>query len=106
MKSGEHMAGQSVTGLVLKLSRSSGLTICPKRAAVSWTYRVVLQIDACPSNTWSVPASSRCVAKLCRSVCGDTCFFNPAAWTAFFNALLTAARVMVGPLAPLRLGNR
>src|SRR5256885_1428615 len=34
----------------------------------------------------SVSCSSRCVAKLCRSVCGDTRFLIPAAWAAAWTA--------------------
>ena len=34
----------------------------------------------------SIPCSSRCVAKLCLSVCGDTFFFIPAFFAAFFAA--------------------
>ena len=37
----------------------------------------------------SVSCSSKCVAKLCRSVCGDTRFLIPAASAAAWTARLS-----------------
>ena len=58
---------------------------------------------ACPSSTWivrrSVPASSRCVAKLCRSVCGVTCLPRPAALVRVDAGPLHGARRDVAALA-------
>lgn len=56
--------------------RSSGLGTCPSRAVVRCRYVAVLSRRAWPSSNCtartSAPVSSRCVAKLCRNVCGET----------------------------------
>src|SRR5258705_500572 len=55
--------------------------------------RAVVSSLAWPSSTWmtrmSVSCSSRWVAKLCRSVCGDTRFLIPAASAAAWTARLS-----------------
>jgi hypothetical protein len=57
---------------VSKSSRSSGLIVARTAAGETWVYTAVVRGLECPSRTWmvrrSVPASSKCVAKLCRRV--------------------------------------
>ena len=64
----------------------------------------------CPSNIWmvrrSAPASSRCVAKQCLSVCGCTSFWRPARWAAFLQASQTTLVVIgVSPVCQRLPGN-
>ena len=58
--------------------------------------------DAGPNNNWmvrrSAPPSSRCVAKLCRRVCGPMRFLIPA----FAAALLQAYQTVLSEIGPSR----
>src|SRR5260370_4488646 len=71
---------------------------------------VVSSRSRCPSNIWmvrrSAPASSRCVAKQCLSVCGCTSFWRPACWAAFLQASQTTLVVIgVSPVCQRLPGN-
>src|SRR5712692_6983837 len=77
-------------------SRSSGLVTLRIVVVATRVSSAVVSSLAWPSSTWmtrmSVSCSSRCVAKLCRSVCGDTRFLIPAASAAAWTAVELTGR--------------
>ncbi len=68
-------------GISIAASASKGLVTELIRSIETAVYKAVVFRLRCPRRTWivrrSTPASSRCVAKLCRRVWTVTCFFNP-----------------------------
>src|SRR5437868_2572290 len=100
----EPMPGHSCWGssfeerMGFNASASKGLGAACIRRVETRKYLAVVWISACPSRTWmvrrSAPASSMCVAKLCRNTCGVTGLSRPARRPAVLHATRILFRSM------------
>ena len=65
----------------------------PMCSALTWVYPAVVRMEVWQSKAWitrmSVPASSKCVAKLCLRMCGVTRLERPTDAAAFLRTLRT-----------------
>ena len=96
--------GYATAWRVTAHNRSTGLFTPSAPFCITCRYVIVVRTSRCPSSSCTVrmsyPASSRCIAKQCRSVCGPTRLAIPAARAACATAFCTPTRAGDTATAP------